>query len=43
MMPAVRLLVWLAEGTWETAVDAAASIAAEDAELTLLYVTPLRR
>jgi nucleotide-binding universal stress UspA family protein len=34
----VSVIVWIAEGVWEAAVDAARSIAPADADITLLYV-----
>jgi nucleotide-binding universal stress UspA family protein len=34
----VRIVVWLAEGTWPACVDAAVALAPPDAELTLLHV-----
>jgi nucleotide-binding universal stress UspA family protein len=39
MMSAVRVVVWVVEGTWQGCVDAAARIIAPDAEVTLLHVT----
>jgi nucleotide-binding universal stress UspA family protein len=36
----MRVVVWIAEGTWEGCVDRARALVAEDAELTLLHVAP---
>jgi nucleotide-binding universal stress UspA family protein len=36
----MRLLVWIAEGTWEACVDQAKSLLPERAEVTLLHVAP---
>jgi nucleotide-binding universal stress UspA family protein len=39
-MTAMKVLVWIVEGTWEGCVDAARQVLAADAEVTLLHVTP---
>jgi nucleotide-binding universal stress UspA family protein len=38
----VKLVVWLAEGTWQAGVDAALRLAPPDAEVTLLHVVDPR-
>lgn len=38
MSGGVRALVWIGEGTWEAAVDAAAALLPADAEIELLHV-----
>ncbi|GAA4622325.1 hypothetical protein GCM10023196_014050 [Actinoallomurus vinaceus] len=35
----MKVIIWVAEGTWEAAVDAARDLAPADADLTLLHVT----
>ncbi|MEV5752345.1 universal stress protein [Actinoallomurus sp. NPDC052308] len=35
----MKVTIWIAEGTWEAAVDAARDLAPADADLTLLHVT----
>lgn len=35
----MNVIVWITEGTWQAAVDAARTLAAPDAEFTLLHVT----
>jgi nucleotide-binding universal stress UspA family protein len=34
----MRVIVWVTEGTWQAAVDAARTLAPQDAKLTLLHV-----
>jgi nucleotide-binding universal stress UspA family protein len=36
----VHVMLWLAEGTWEGCIDAAAPLIPEDARVSLLYVVP---
>ncbi|HSC05125.1 MAG TPA: universal stress protein [Solirubrobacteraceae bacterium] len=36
----MRVVVWIAEDTWEGCVDRARALLAEDAEITLLHVAP---
>jgi nucleotide-binding universal stress UspA family protein len=36
----MRVVIWISEGNWEGCVDAAAPLIPEDAELTLLHVSP---
>jgi nucleotide-binding universal stress UspA family protein len=36
----MRVVVWIAEGTWEACVDQAAALLRADAEVTLLHVAP---
>jgi len=36
----MRVLIWIAEDTWEGCVDRAGAALAEDAEVTLLHVAP---
>jgi nucleotide-binding universal stress UspA family protein len=36
----MRVVVWIAEDTWEGCVDRAAALLPEDAEVTLLHVAP---
>jgi len=36
----MRVLIWIAEDTWEGCVDRAGAVLAEDAEVTLLHVAP---
>jgi nucleotide-binding universal stress UspA family protein len=36
----MKALIWIAEGTWQAGVDAASTLAAAEADLTLLYVSP---
>jgi nucleotide-binding universal stress UspA family protein len=40
MIEAVRVVVWLVEGTWRGCLDTAAEIIPRDAQVTLLHVTP---
>ena len=40
MMSPVRVVVWLVAGTWQGCVDAAAEIIPDEADVTLLHVTP---
>ncbi|MEV5712170.1 hypothetical protein, partial [Actinoallomurus sp. NPDC052274] len=35
----MKVTIWITEGTWEAAVDAARDLAPADADLTLLHVT----
>jgi nucleotide-binding universal stress UspA family protein len=39
-MTAMRVLVWVVEGTWEGCVDAARAVLPADAQVTLVHVTP---
>ena len=36
----MHVMLWLAEGTWEGCIDAAAPLIPEDARVSLLYVVP---
>ncbi len=36
----MRVVIWIAEGTWEGCVDRADALLPEDAEVTLLHVAP---
>jgi hypothetical protein len=40
MTAIMRVLIWLVEGTWQGCVDAARPLLPDDAEITLLHVTP---
>lgn len=40
MMQAVRIVVWVVEGTWQGCIDAAAGSVPPDARVALLHVTP---
>jgi nucleotide-binding universal stress UspA family protein len=40
MMVAMRVVIWIIEGTWQQCVDAAATLIPADAEVTFLHVTP---
>jgi nucleotide-binding universal stress UspA family protein len=39
-MAAMRIVIWVVEGTWQGCVDAAVAQLAADSEFTLLHVTP---
>ena len=39
-MHPVRVVIWLVEGTWQGALDAAAKLIPPDAHVALLHVTP---
>ena len=40
MMPAVRIVIWVVEGTWQGCVDAASHGLPSGAQVALLHVTP---
>jgi nucleotide-binding universal stress UspA family protein len=40
MMPPVRIVVWVVEGTWEGCIDAAGRSIPSGAQVALLHVTP---
>jgi nucleotide-binding universal stress UspA family protein len=40
MMPAVRIVIWVVEGTWQGCVDAASRSLPLGAQVALLHVTP---
>jgi nucleotide-binding universal stress UspA family protein len=40
MMPAMRIVIWVVEGTWQGCVDAASRSLPSGAQVALLHVTP---
>jgi nucleotide-binding universal stress UspA family protein len=36
----MKVIIWIAEGTWRSSIDAARTLAPADADLVLLHVTP---